>query len=143
MRATVLQEERTFVLVFERGDAFPAELERFAAAHRLPGAHFTAIGAFSGAVLGSFDRERRRYREIPVDEQAEVLSLAGTVADGEDGVVVHAHAVLGLGDGSTRGGHVLRARVWPTLEVVLTESPRHLRRRRDPETGLALIDVPS
>jgi uncharacterized protein len=30
--------------------------------------------------------------------------------------------------------------VWPTLELVLTESPRHLRKRHDPETGLALID---
>jgi len=35
---------------------------------------------------------------------------------------------------------LLEAHVWPTLEVVLVESPRHLRKRYDPETGLALID---
>ena len=37
------------------------------------------------------------------------------------------------------GGHLLEAHVRPTLEVVLTESPRHLRKRKDPESGLALI----
>jgi predicted DNA-binding protein with PD1-like motif len=31
--------------------------------------------------------------------------------------------------------------VRPTLEVVLTELPRHLRRRFDPDSGLALIDL--
>ena len=98
-------------------------------------AHFTAIGGFREAVLGYFDRDELRYREIPVDVQAEVLSLAGTVAQGEQKLVVHAHAILGLRDGSTRCGHLLRASVWPTLDVVLIESPRHLRRRRDAETG--------
>jgi len=44
-------------------------------------------------------------------------------------------------DGSAHGGHVLDARVWPTLELVLTESPRTLARRSDPATGLAFIDV--
>jgi uncharacterized protein len=35
----------------------------------------------------------------------------------------------------------LKPHVWPTLEVVLTESPKHLHRKFDPETGLALIDA--
>ena len=53
---------------------------------------------------------------------------------------IHAHVVVGRVDGEARGGHLLEAHVWPTLEVVLVESPRHLRKRHDPETGLALID---
>jgi hypothetical protein len=59
--------------------------------------------------------------------------------DGEE-PKVHAHVVVGLSDGAARGGHLIAGRVWPTLEVVLVESPRHLRKRHDPETGLALID---
>ena len=86
--------------------------------------------------------EKKEYEEIPVGEQAEVLSLVGNVAAKEDGEPqVHAHAVLGLRDGTTRGGHLLKARVRPTLEVVLTESPEHLKRRWDEEAGLALISV--
>ena len=73
------------------------------------------------------------------DEQVEVLSLIGDVAlDGEE-PTLHAHVVVGRADGTAHGGHLLAARVWPTLEVMLAESPRHLHRRRDPDTALALI----
>ena len=51
------------------------------------------------------------------------------------------HVVLGLSDGSTRGGHLLEGMVQPTLEVTLVEAPAHLRRKQRPELGLALIDL--
>ena len=38
-----------------------------------------------------------------------------------------------------RGGHLLRAHVWPTLEVIVTESPRALRKEHNEELGLDLI----
>ena len=45
---------------------------------------------------------------------------------------VHAHAVVGLPDGSTRGGHVLEAHVWPTLEIFLVEIRRAAAPRARP-----------
>jgi len=36
-------------------------------------------------------------------------------------------------------GHLGEAHVRPTLEVIVTESPTHLRKVKDPESGLALI----
>jgi uncharacterized protein len=130
-----------WALVFDKGDDPVEELERFAHEQRLTAASLTGIGAFSEVVLGWFDRERTEYEEIPVDEQVEVLSLAGDVAVEGDGPRVHVHVVVGKRDGSAHGGHLLRARVWPTLEVVLAESPAELRTAHDPETGLALIDL--
>jgi hypothetical protein len=101
----------------------------------------TAIGALRDVTLGYFDPGARRYREIPVAEQVEVLSLLGVITlDGEK-PKVHAHIVVGGADGSARGGHLLSGHVFPTLEVVIEELPRHLQRRTDPETGLALIDL--
>jgi uncharacterized protein len=75
------------------------------------------------------------------EEQVEVLSLVGDVALKDGAPQVHAHVVVGKSDGTAHGGHILQAHVWPTLEVVLTESPKHLRRKTDAETGLAVIDV--
>ena len=49
--------------------------------------------------------------------------------------------MVGTADGNARGGHLLEGHVWPTLEVIIEESPRHLRRRHDPESGLALLDL--
>lgn len=134
--------KKTFALVFGTGDEVIGELTSFAKENGLDAASFTALGAFSDAILGYFDMEKKEYEKIPVEEQVEVLSLVGTVALKEDGEPqVHAHAVLGRSDGATRGGHLLEANVRPTLEVVLEDSPEHLRRETDPETGLPLLSV--
>jgi predicted DNA-binding protein with PD1-like motif len=132
--------QKTFALVFDKGDEVVAGLSEFARAQKVGAAHFTAIGAFSEVALGYFDRTRKDYKKMPLKEQVEVLSLIGDVAlDGQE-PKVHAHVVVGLSDGAARGGHLLEGRVWPTLEVILVESPRFLRKRHDPESGLALID---
>jgi predicted DNA-binding protein with PD1-like motif len=144
MKATRLHHDQgqiTFALVLDKGDEVAGTLTAFARDHRLSAAHFTAIGAFSEVTLGYFDRERKNYTRVAVREQVEVLSLLGDVAQGDDGPVVHAHVVVGKADASAWGGHLVTARVWPTLEVVLVETPRHLRRRMDDESGLALIDI--
>lgn len=72
----------------------------------------------------------------------EVVSLIGEFALTDDGKpAIHAHADLSRSDGSVLGGHLIGACVRPTLEVVLTQSPKHLHKRRDPESGLVLIDL--
>jgi len=145
MKSKVIHEaggQRTFALVFDAGDEAMAGLTRFAREHRVGAARFTAIGAFSRATLAYFDWDTKRYQDIPVDEQVEVLALAGDVSEEADGAPkVHAHVVVGRRDGSTRGGHLKAGHVRPTLEVILTESPAHLRRRHDDRSGLSLIDV--
>jgi uncharacterized protein len=142
MKAKLLHEsgDRTYALVFDKGDSVLPGLEAFARKHGISAARFTAIGAFSDVKLGYFARERKEFLEIALGEQVEVLSLLGDIAERDGEPKVHAHVVVGLRDGHTRGGHLLEAHVWPTLEVILDESPAHLRKRSDPETGLALID---
>jgi hypothetical protein len=131
----------TYALIFDKGDEFLADLQRFAKEVGLTASHFTAIGAFRDVTLGYFDRERKDYIKNRVNEPVEVLSLVGDIALQEQEPKVHAHVVVGKADGTAHGGHVLEAHVWPTLEVVIMESPAHLRRKHDPETGLALIDL--
>lgn len=143
MKAQLVGGERTFVLVLEPGEEALAAITEFAAKEKLAGASITAIGAFERATVGWFDLDKKGYKNIDVAEQCEVLSLVGDVAAGDDGKPsVHLHAVLGLSDGSTRGGHLLKGYVRPTLEVVIEESPVHLRRKKRPELGIALLDLP-
>jgi hypothetical protein len=133
--------ERRFAVIFGTGEEVVAGLTRFAHEQGLGASGFTAIGAFSGAVLGYFDWEKKDYEHIPVREQVEVLSLVGDIALQDGKPKLHAHVVLGRRDGSACGGHLLEARVRPTLEVILTESPAYLERELDPESGLALIRI--
>ncbi|MBV8775817.1 MAG: DNA-binding protein [Alphaproteobacteria bacterium] len=134
--------ERTFVLILDPGEEAFAAIAAFAREESLSGASLTALGAFEKATVGWFDLAQKTYRKIPVDQQCEVLSAIGDIATGDDGKPsVHLHVVLGLSDGSTRGGHLIEGTVRPTLEVTLVETPSHLRRKQRPELGIALIDL--
>jgi predicted DNA-binding protein with PD1-like motif len=143
MRAKLINEvpERTFALILDTGDEVVSSLERFAAEQGLVASRFTAIGAFRQVTLGYFDWDRKDYERTELGEQLEVLSLIGDVALQDGKPKLHAHAVLGRRDASTCGGHLLKAVVRPTLEVLLTDSPEYLRREHDPTSGLALIRI--
>ena len=143
MKAALLHEHeglRTFALVLDTGDEAMAALAAFASERRLQATQFTAIGAFSRVVVAYFDWTTKEYRHIPIDEQVEVLALVGDVSIEDGRPKVHAHVVVGKADATAHGGHLIEGRARPTLEIVLTEAPRHLQRRHDPVSGLALID---
>jgi predicted DNA-binding protein with PD1-like motif len=131
----------TYVLVAGPGDEAVSALTAFARDSGCSAAQVTAVGAFSRAAVGWFDRESKQYKRNEINEQCEVLSLVGDIALDGDEPAVHVHAVLGLADASVRGGHLLEGEVWPTLEVIVRESPAELRKTSRPEIGLALIDL--
>jgi|SRR5215472_1887885 len=132
--------QRTFAAILDAGDEVMETLHSFVERQGITAAQFTAIGALSDVVLMYFDWEKKDYLRIPVREQVEVASLIGDVAEAPaGGPALHIHIVVGKRDGTAMAGHLGEARVRPTLEVILTESPVHLRKVKDPESGLALI----
>jgi uncharacterized protein len=141
-KVVVEGQERTFVLILDPAEEAFRSISKFADQENISGASVAAIGAFEHARVGWFDVEAKRYRPIPVTEQCEVLSLVGDIAQGDDGKAsLHLHAVLGLFDGSVRGGHLLEGTVRPTLEVTIVETAAHLRRKKHADLGIALIDL--
>ena len=134
---------KTFVVVFETGDEVTAGLKKFAQDHKLEASHFSGIGAFSDITLGFFNLATKDYNRIQLNEQVEVLSLLGNVTLEEEKTKIHAHVVLGKSDGTAHGGHLIQAHVRPTLELIVEESPEHLRRKFNAQVGLALINVNS
>lgn len=136
-----LQAEKTWAIVFDSGEEAMAGLVAFSSEHSIKSAHFTAIGAFSRTTLGYFNWETKEYDRIPIEDQVEVVSLIGDVALEDGKPKVHAHATLGRPGGITAGGHFLEGYVRPTLEVILSQSPKHLERQFDPQSGIALIRI--
>jgi uncharacterized protein len=134
------QTPKTFVLVFQTGDELATGLSRFAEEQQLSASSFEGLGGLSSVRLAWFSWESKRYEpSVTLDEQVELLSLIGDVALRDGKPFVHAHAVISKKDGTAYGGHLLEARIRPTCEVVLTESPTPLEKVIDPESGLALI----
>jgi predicted DNA-binding protein with PD1-like motif len=71
----------------------------------------------------------------------ELISLVGDFGLADDAPQIHVHAAVGFPDGQVRGGHMLEAIVWPTLELFLTVYPTPLVKKHDPETNLFLFDL--
>ena len=133
--------ERSFAVVLDSGDEVVESLLAFARDHDFTAGRLTGLGALSGVVLGFFDLERKTYDRIEINEQVELVALIGGFATFQGEVQLHAHVVVAKRDGTAHGGHLLEAIVRPTLEVVVVDSPAHLRREVDPATNLPLIRI--
>ena len=135
-------ETRVWIAVLKEGEEAKQSLLEIAQTEKIEDASFVALGAFAKATVAYFDWQTKKYQDIPVDEQVEVITLIGDIVPDEKGKPsLHAHTVLGRSDGSTRGGHLQEGHVRPTLEITITEIPAHLTRRKHPELGLALIEA--
>ena len=134
MQTYAVAPERHFLLVFDKEDDVLAKLRAFAEEHGVRGASFVALGAFRTATVAYWNPETKEYEHIAVDEQVEVLSLVGNI-----GSKIHAHVTLGRRDGSTIGGHLIAATVFPTLEMTVTVYDETIERGTDEPTGLSLI----
>ncbi len=134
-------KQKTFAIILESGEEVMEKIMAFAKEQKLAASQFTAIGAFSETTVGFFDFSLKDYKKIPLKEQMEVLALNGdiTLFDGE--YKIHAHVVLGKEDGTAWGGHVMKAIVHPTLEIILNESPVYLERQLDKTLGISLIKI--
>jgi predicted DNA-binding protein with PD1-like motif len=131
---------KQYAVIFSKGDEAFSGLLDFADKYHVTSGHFTAIGALSGAVLAWFDPQKKMYKEIPFNEQLEVLSMVGDFALYQGKPALHTHMVVGHSDGRASGGHVIEVTVNPTLEVFVTVDPVPLQKKLDPSTDLTLID---
>jgi predicted DNA-binding protein with PD1-like motif len=134
-------ETRVWIAVLQAGEEAKTQLLALARQESIENASFVALGAFERATLAYFNWQEKKYQDIPVGSQVEVITLVGDIVPDDKGKPsVHAHTVLGLPDGTTRGGHLQKGIVRPTLEITVTELPAHLTRHKHPELGVALIE---
>jgi uncharacterized protein len=115
-------------------------LQQFAKHQGSGGSSFKAIGALSCAKLRWFNWETKKYNPACVLDEQVLLSLIGHRSQGWGAAGARAR-----GGGTLRRyrprGHLLEARVHPTCKLIHTESPTHLQKRLDPESGIALIQL--
>jgi predicted DNA-binding protein with PD1-like motif len=133
--------EKTYAVIFGKGDEVLSGLTDLAERENILAAQISAIGAFQHAVFAWFDDAKKAFLNIPVDRQVEACSVLGDIGSVAGKPAVHVHGVVALPSGETRGGHMLEAYVWPTLELFLTAWPEPLIKVHDDETDLALFDL--
>jgi len=113
---------RTYRVNMVKGDEIISGLLEFAEKNHIKNGHFTGLGAIDKATFRWSDPVNRTSKRTEINEEAEVVSLVGSIATDKEGrSTVHAHSVVALSDGSTRGGHLMNAQVSIIAEVFVTE----------------------
>ena len=131
---------KRYAIIFAKGDEVMSGLRDFARQNKVTSASFTAIGAFSQATVAWFDESKKEFKLVPIKQQVELVSMIGDIALSGDHPAVHTHVALASSDGTVRGGHLINAYVFPTLELFMTVYPTALHKQLDEATGLMLID---
>jgi predicted DNA-binding protein with PD1-like motif len=130
---------QTYQLVFERGAEAMGTLSAFILENGFAAVHFQGLGACTDAVVAYYDPAAREYRKTTYEQPMEIVSIIGDAAPTGGGAGLHAHISLGSADGSLHGGHLVEARVSPTLELELTASPVAMARAHDAELNAELL----
>jgi predicted DNA-binding protein with PD1-like motif len=112
----------TYRVNMTKGDEIMSGLLEFAEKNHIRNGHFTGLGAIDQGVLQWADPVHKGHKTTEINEEAEIVSLVGSIGTDKDGKpTVHAHTVVALSDGTTRGGHLVEARVSIICQVFVVE----------------------
>jgi predicted DNA-binding protein with PD1-like motif len=119
---------RDLLVVLQPGDELHASLIQAATEHGIEGGFITAIGAVDEVELGYFCLPENVYARRVVRDDLEVVGIHGNLALRDKKPFLHAHGLFTGRDFAAVGGHIFRARVSITLEVLLTATARMTRK---------------
>jgi predicted DNA-binding protein with PD1-like motif len=130
-----------YVIRLERGDEIIDSLKTLVKKEEIRGGFFYGLGAVKNVSLGYFDVEKKEYKEKSFEQDFELTSMVGDVAFSGDKVIVHAHVTLAGEDFKVVAGHLNKAAVTATTEIVFNPVEGELSKKIDPITGLNLMDL--
>lgn len=128
----------TCLIRIDRGEEIIDQLRRFAQAEGVQLASVQAIGAVNDFTVGLFHTGDKRYLSETHTGDHEIVSLAGTIDTMDGQFYCHLHMSARGCDGRVVGGHLNRAVVSATCELVASLLPGTVGRAFDPDTGLNL-----
>jgi len=121
------------------GARIPDDILAIAKTEQIFTARVEAIGGVEELRLAYFNRRTKRYEEHDFKEFLEVTGILGNVTLKDGKPFLHIHGTFGRRDLSALAGHVMTAKVFPLLEVVITPTKNRALRRFDDEMGLNVI----
>lgn len=101
----------------------------------------SGIGAIKSCVLGFFNPETKEYSEKTFSEYMEITSLTGNITRKEKNTYLHLHLNAAGSDNKTIGGHLVKAVISATSEIVIEEARGKVNRKFSEEIGLNLIEM--
>ncbi len=126
-----------------KGEEIVQSIEDVCTKHDITLGEISAIGAVNNVKIGLYNPEKKDYDKTVFNENMELCSLVGNVTTKDGDIYPHLHVTLADENYTIKGGHLYRADIIATCEVVITEIEGTVERQHDPETELDLMSFSS
>ncbi len=141
MKQQKLQIDDSYIIRLEKGEEMIESIKNFCDEHKINSAKIFAIGAISHVGLALYELDKKEYFRKDFDGAFEIASMSGNISKFENQYVAHIHGVFSDKEFSTIAGHVDKAIVAATCEIILESYDNELHRTKSEEIGLNLIDL--
>lgn len=129
----------TLMVRLDKGEEIVDRLLALAARERITLASVNGLGAVNEVTVGVFSPASKAYKANEFRGDFEIVSLHGTLTTQNGQPYGHFHMSVGDGEGKVYGGHLNRALVSATCELVVTVLEGRVERKLDPDVGLNLM----
>ena len=124
----------------DRGEEILEKLKEISVQENIKIAHVSALGATNDFTVGVFNVDEKKYYANSFSGNFEIVSLTGTVTTMDGEFYAHLHMSAGNDKGEVFGGHLNRARISATCEMVITVTDGKVERKFNEDVGLNLFD---
>lgn len=133
--------DKTIVVRIDRGEEILDKIRELAIAENIKLASVTALGATNDFTVGVFNTAEKKYYANEFTGAFEIVSLTGTINTMDGQFYTHIHMSAGNDKGEVFGGHLNRAVVSATCEMIVTVIDGEVDRYRDDDVGLNLFKL--
>ena len=133
----------TIVARIDKNEEILEQVKVIALEEKIKLATVQALGAVNEFTVGVFKTEEKQYLANEFQENFEIVSLTGTINTMNQEFYCHLHMSAGNEKGEVFGGHLNRARVSATCEMVIQIIDGEVDRCYDENIGLNLFSFPA
>lgn len=127
------------VMRIDAGEEILEQLKNVSLKENIKLASVSGLGATNDFTVGVYDVSKKEYFANSFKGNYEIVSLVGTINTMDDEFYTHIHMSCGDDKGSTFGGHLNRAIISATCEIVIDIINGRIDRIHDDKIGLNLF----
>ena len=131
----------TIVVRIDRGEEILDKIRELALKENIKLASVTALGATNDFTVGVFNTSEKKYYSNEFKGAFEIVSLTGTINTMDGQFYTHIHMSAGNENGEVFGGHLNRAVISATCEMIVTVIDGEVDRYHDEDVGLNLFKL--
>ncbi|MBQ3404245.1 MAG: DNA-binding protein [Oscillospiraceae bacterium] len=129
----------TVVVRMDKNEEIIEQIRRIAEKEQIKLASVQALGAVDDFTVGVFNTTTKEYRANEFKGAFEIVSLTGTISTMDGEFYCHLHMSAGDSSGAVFGGHLNRANISATCEMIINVIPGQVDRKFSEEIGLNLF----